>query len=78
MDVKSQMQMQMGSMDISTSAKIDDKGRLEIKRSITTPMGERTSEEKWWLNSDGTLTIESQRPNREGGNDTTTRTYTRS
>jgi hypothetical protein len=74
--VKSEMQGQMGSMQITTTAKMGDKG-LTITRSVETPMGARESSEKWWLNADGTLTIESTRPNRDGGTDTTTRTYTK-
>ena len=74
--VDSEMQGPMGSMKVTTKAKIDG-GKLEITRAISTPMGERASTEKWWLNTDGTLTIESQRPNREGGTDTTTRIYTK-
>jgi len=72
--VESEMQGRGGSMKVTTKAKIDG-GKLEITRSFTTPMGDRTSTEKWWLNADGTLTVESTRPNREGGTDTMTRTY---
>jgi len=74
--VESEMQGRGGSMKVTTKAKIDG-GKLEITRSFTTPMGDRTSTEKWWLNSDGTLTVESTRPNREGGTDTMTRVYTK-
>ena len=66
-----------GSMKISTKAKIDG-GKLEITRSFTTPMGDRTATEKWWLNADGTLTVESGRQNREGGMETMTRIYKKS
>lgn len=76
--VKSQVQTQMGSMDVTTTAKLTDKGKLEITRSIATPMGDRSTTEKWWINADGTLTVESERPNRDGGTDTTTRVYKKS
>ena len=74
--VKSEMQMGGGSMQMTTTAKIDDKG-LKITRSMETQMGARETTEKWWLNADGTLSIESSRPNRDGGTDSTTRTYTK-
>jgi hypothetical protein len=75
--VETEMQGRGGSMKVTTKAKIDG-GKLEITRSFTTPAGDRTSTEKWWLNADGTLTIESGRPNREGGIDTVSRTYKKS
>jgi hypothetical protein len=74
--VDSEMSGPMGSMKMSTKAKLDG-GKFEVIRTMATPMGDRTSTEKWWLNSDGTLTVESTRPNREGGTDTVTRTYTK-
>jgi hypothetical protein len=74
--VKSEIQGQGGAMQVTTTAKIDDKG-FKITRSIETPMGARETTEKWWLNPDGTLSIESTRPTRDGGTDTTTRTYTK-
>lgn len=74
--VKTQMQTQMGAMDISTTAKLAG-SKLEITRTISTPMGDRSTTEKWTLGTDGTLTIESQRPNRDGGTDTTTRVFTK-
>ena len=74
--VKSEMQGPGGAMSVTTTTTIDDKG-LKITRSVETPMGARESSEKWWLNADGTLTVESTRPNRDGGTDTTTRTYTK-
>lgn len=73
---KSEMQGPGGAMQVSTTAKLDEKG-LKITRSMETPMGARETTEKWWLNADGTLSIESTRPNRDGGMDTTTRTYTK-
>lgn len=73
---KSEMQGPGGAMQVLTTAKIDDKG-LKITRSMETPMGARETSEKWWLNADGTLSVESTRPNRDGGTDTTTRTYTK-
>lgn len=73
---KSEMQGPGGAMQMSTTAKIDDKG-LKITRSMETPMGARETSEKWWLNADGTLSVESTRPNRDGGTDTTTRVYTK-
>ena len=66
----------MGSMQVSTKAKLDG-GKLAITRTTTTPMGERTSSETWSLGADGTLSIESQRPNRDGGTDTSTRVFTK-
>lgn len=75
-EVKTEMQGQQGSMQVLTKAKIDG-GKLGITRTMTTPMGDRTSSEKWWLNTDGTLTVESQRPNRDGGTDTTTKVFTK-
>ena len=74
--VKSEIQGRGGSMQVTTTTKLDDKG-LKITRSIETPMGARESTEKWWLNPDGTLSVESARPNRDGGTDTITRTYTK-
>ncbi len=68
---------QMGPMKVTTSAKIDG-GKLTITRSMSTPMGDRTSTEKWTINGDGTLTVESQRPNRDGGTDTTVRVFVKS
>lgn len=75
--VKSDMQGPGGSMQVTTTSKIDEKGHLKITRSMETPMGARETSEKWSLNQDGTLTIESTRPNRDGGTDTTSRTYTK-
>ncbi len=75
-EVKSEMTTQMGTMQMSTKAKLDG-GKLEITRTMTTPMGDRTSTEKWSLGTDGTLTIESQRPNRDGGTDTTTKVFSK-
>ena len=75
--VETEMQTQMGSMKMTTKAKLDG-GKLEITRTMVTPMGDRTSTEKWWINADKTLTIESSRPNRDGGTDTTTRVFTKS
>ncbi|HRI03228.1 MAG TPA: hypothetical protein PLL77_05760 [Pyrinomonadaceae bacterium] len=73
-EVKTEMSGQMGTMQISTKAKLDG-GKLEITRTVGTPMGDRVTTEKWWLNADGTLSVESQRPNRDGGTDTTTKVY---
>ncbi|MBP7415396.1 MAG: hypothetical protein WBC19_14770 [Pyrinomonadaceae bacterium] len=73
-EVKTEMAGQMGTMQISTKAKLDA-GKLEITRTVGTPMGDRVTTEKWWLNTDGTLSVESQRPNRDGGTDTTTKVY---
>lgn len=73
-EVKSEMTTQMGSMQVSTKAKLEA-GNLEITRTITTPMGDRVSSEKWSLGTDGTLSIASQRPNRDGGMDTTTKVF---
>jgi len=74
-EVKSEMTTPMGSMPMSLKAKLDG-GKLEITRTMTTPMGDRTSTEKWSLGADGTtLSIESQRPNRDGGTDTTTKVF---
>ena len=73
-EVKTEMAGQMGSMQISTKAKLDG-GKLEITRTVGTPMGDRVTIEKWWLNADGTLSVESQRPNRDGGTDTTTKVF---
>ncbi len=73
---KSEMQGQGGSMQVSTTAKADDKS-IKITRSVETPMGARETTEKWTLNADGSLTVESSRPNRDGGTDTTTRVYTK-
>ncbi len=73
-EVKTEMQTQMGTMQISTKAKLDG-GKLEITRTVGTPMGDRVTTEKWWLNTDGTLSVESQRPNRDGGTDTTTKVF---
>lgn len=75
-EVKSEMQTQMGSMQISIIAKMDGE-KLEITRTISTPMGDRVSTENWLLGADGTLSIKSQRPNREGGTDTTTKVYSK-
>lgn len=75
-EVKSEMTTQMGSMQVSTKAKLDI-GKLEITRTVTTPMGDRVSSEKWTLGTDGTLSIASQRPNRDGGMDTTTKVFSK-
>ncbi len=75
-EVKSEISGQMGSMQVSTKAKLDG-GKLEITRTVTTPMGDRVSTEKWSLGTDGTLSIASQRPNRDGGMDTTTKVYSK-
>ena len=72
----STMSTQMGDLQITTTAK-QDGSKIEITRSIETPMGARSTSEKWTLGTDGTLTIESQRPNRDGGMDTTTRVFTK-
>lgn len=75
-EVKSEMSGQMGSMQVSTKATLDG-GTLAITRTITTPMGDRVSSEKWTLGTDGTLSITSQRPNRDGGMDTSTKVYSK-
>ncbi len=75
-EVKSEMTTQMGSMQVSTKAKLDA-GKLEITRTVTTPMGDRVSTEKWTLGTDGMLSIASQRPNRDGGMDTTTKVFSK-
>ena len=75
-EAKSEMQGPMGSMQMSTKAKLDG-GKLEITRTVGTPMGDRVTSEKWSLNTDGTLSVESQRPNRDGGTDTTTKVFTK-
>lgn len=72
----STMSTQMGDLQITTTAK-QDGSKIEITRSVETPMGARSTTEKWTLGTDGTLTIESQRPNRDGGTDTTTRVFTK-
>ncbi len=74
-EVKSEMQGQGGSMQVSTKAKIDG-GKFVVTRTMTTPMGDRVSSESWDLSTDGNaLTITSQRPNRNGGSDTTTKVF---
>jgi hypothetical protein len=74
-DVKTEVQNQMGTMTVTTNAKIDG-GKLVVKRTTTTPNGDRVSSESWELSTDGnTLTITAQRPNRDGGTDTTTRVF---
>ncbi len=73
-EVKTEMQGGQGTMQVSTKAKLDG-GKLDITRTIVTPMGDRTSTEKWWLGTDGTLSVESSRPNRDGGTDTTTKVF---
>ncbi len=75
-EVKSEISGPMGSMQVSTKAKLDG-GKLEITRTIGTPMGDRTTTEKWSLGADGKLSVESQRPNRDGGIDTSTKVYTK-
>ena len=74
--VDSEITGQMGTMKVSTKAKLDG-GKFEVTRTVATPMGDRVMTEKWWLNADGTLSVESTRPNREGGTDTISRTYTK-
>ena len=74
-DVTSEIQSPMGSMTMVTKAKIDG-DKFKITRTTQTPMGDRVSTEKWSLGADGkTLTIESERPNRDGGTDTTTKVF---
>jgi hypothetical protein len=75
--VESEMQTRGGAMKVKTVAKLDG-GKFEINRTIATPMGDRTMVERWWLNADGTLSVENQRPNRDGGMDTVTRIYKKS
>jgi hypothetical protein len=75
-EVKTEIQGQMGTMQVSTKAKFEGT-KLEITRTIGTPMGDRTTSEKWSLNADGTLTVESQRPNRDGGTDTSTKVFSK-
>ena len=74
--VPSTMSGPMGDMQMTTTAKLDGSA-ITITRTVTTPMGERTSTEKWSLGSDGLLTIESTRPNREGGTDVTKRVFSK-
>lgn len=74
--VESTIQGPMGDMKSTTTVKVD-LTTISISRTFTTPMGDRTSTEKWSLESDGTLKIESTRPNREGGTDTTTKLFTK-
>jgi len=77
-EVESKIQAQMGSMTVSTTSKIDG-GKFVVTRSVNTPNGARTTSESWELSGDGkTLTITSQRPNRDGGTDTTTKVFTKS
>ncbi len=73
-EVKTEIQGPMGNMQVSTKAKIDG-AKLEITRTIGTPMGDRVTDEKWSLNADGALSVESQRPNRDGGTDTSTKIF---
>ncbi len=74
-ETKSEMQTPMGALTTVTKAKING-GKLTITRTTQTPMGDRTSTEVWTLAADGkTLTVESQRPNRDGGTDTTTKVF---
>ena len=73
-EVKTEVQGPMGNMQVSTKAKIDG-AKLEITRTIGTPMGDRVTTEKWSLNADGTLSVESQRPNRDGGTDISTKVF---
>lgn len=76
-EVKSEVQGQGGSMGVTTKAKLDG-GKFMVTRSVTTPMGDRVSSESWELSADGnTLTVTSQRPNRDGGTDTTTKVFTK-
>lgn len=74
-ETKTEIQTQMGAMTIVTKAKLEG-GKFMITRTTQTPMGDRTSTETWSLGTDGkTLTVESTRPNRDGGMDTTTRVF---
>lgn len=76
-EVKSEIQGQMGSMAVSTKARFDG-GKFVTIRTMTTPMGDRVTSESWELSTDGnTLTLTSQRPNRDGGTDTTTKVFTK-
>lgn len=74
--VESEISNPMGSMKVVTKAKLDG-DKIEISRTISTPMGDRSTTEKWSLGTDGTLSIESQRPNRDGGTDTSTKVYSK-
>ncbi|HYJ90894.1 MAG TPA: hypothetical protein VEV84_06285 [Pyrinomonadaceae bacterium] len=77
-EVKTDMQSQMGTMTMTTTAKVDG-GKLVITRSFNTPNGARTTTDTWELSGDSkTLTVTTQRPNRDGGTDTTTKVYTKS
>jgi len=73
-EAKSEIQGRMGAMQVSTKALLSG-STLDITRTMSTPMGDRTSTEKWTLGSDGTLTIESSRPTRGGGTDSVTRVF---
>ncbi|MFN0141115.1 MAG: hypothetical protein ACKVQW_13635 [Pyrinomonadaceae bacterium] len=74
-ETKTEVQTQMGAMTTVTKAKLEG-GKFMITRTTQTPMGDRTSTETWSLGTDGkTLTVESTRPNRDGGTDTTTRVF---
>jgi hypothetical protein len=74
-ETRTEVQTQMGAMTTVTKVKLDG-GKFIITRTAQTPMGDRTSSETWTLGADGkTLTIESQRPNRDGGTDTTTKVF---
>lgn len=76
-EVKTEMQGQGGTMTMTTKAKLDG-AKFSITRSVSTPMGDRTSSETWELSTDGaTLNVESKRPNRDGGTDTTTKVFTK-
>ncbi|MBV9241386.1 MAG: hypothetical protein JO314_05190 [Acidobacteria bacterium] len=67
--IKSTRQMGQNSVDVSSSAKIDG-NKATLSTTFTTPQGDRTQTTTWTLNTDGTLTVESQ-----GRNGSQTRTY---
>jgi hypothetical protein len=74
-ETSSEIQGPMGAMTVVTKAKIDG-GKLLVTRITQTPMGDRTITEAWSLGADGrTLNVEVQRPNRDGGTDTTTKVF---
>lgn len=76
-ETKTEVQTPMGAMTTMTKVKFEG-GKFMITRTTQTPMGDRTSTETWSLGADAkTLTIESTRPNRDGGMDTTTRVFTK-
>jgi hypothetical protein len=74
--VETEIKSIIGDSKTTTRSKIVGR-TLEITRVTVIKGSEILAITKWWVNADGTLTIETQRPKRQGGVDTMTSVYTK-